>query len=107
MRRYTRETGIQAIALALNPLLGFQVSEVRVHLDAVGGDQDDLVISLDSVVDPVYDIIFATQSMAAITDYVWQPTRPRDFVTGDIFKVDWPNSQGKTYGVEVVWSWVA
>jgi hypothetical protein len=106
MRRYTRATGSGAIALTLSPEVAFQVSEVRVHLNAAGG-AGNLTISLDSVAGAVYDVVLATVDMTAVVDLAWLPTRPHDFVAGDQLKVVWANVGGKTYGVEIVWSWIA
>ena len=78
---------------------------MRIHLDAVGGvGAGNLIISLDALGGPVYDVVFLTQDMAAVADLSWLPTRPHSFIAGDIFKVDFANVNDKTFGIEVVWS---
>ena len=102
-RRVTRATGSGAIAFTLDPDINFQVSEIRIHLDAVGG-AGDLTISLDAQGGGAYDAVFKTQDMTAIADLFYQPPVPHSFVKGDILKITWANAGGKTYGIEVIWS---
>ena len=105
MRQVERATGDGAVAIALSPDRAYQVEEMRIHLNAVGGGgAGNLTISLDALGGAVYDIVFLTQDMAAVVDLVWLPTRPHPFMVGDVFKVDFPNVNDKTYGIEVVWS---
>jgi len=104
MRRFSRETASVAIDYSLAPSLGFQLCEVRVHLSDVGGAQEDLTIWLDSMAGAAYDIVFLAQDMNAVKDLVYQPTRPHEFVVGDVLRVQYTNTNLETYGLEVVWS---
>ena len=105
MRQVSRATGVGAVAIAISSDRAYQVEEMRIHLNVAGGaGAGNLVISLDALGGPVYDVVFLTQDMAAVIDLIWLPTRPHPFVVGDIFKVDFANANAKTYGIEVVWS---
>ena len=105
MRQVSRATDNGTVAIEISSARAYQVEEVRIHLNAVGGGgAGNFIISLNALGGAVYDVVFLTQDMAAVADLVWLPTRPHPFVAGDIFKVDFTNTNGKTYGLEVVWS---
>jgi hypothetical protein len=107
MRRHTRVTGDTKIGFVLECERSFQVSEVRLHLNASSNAEDYLIISLDALAGPEYDIFFVTQDMIDVADYVWLPTRPHDFVVGDKLRINMINPEHRIYGIEIVWSWVA
>ena len=85
------------------PSGAWQLIEVRLHLSAVGGAAENFTVTLDSSADAVYDVVLFTQAMAAITDLVWQPTRP--IVLTHLAELDfaYANSNTRTYGLEVIW----
>ena len=103
MRRVTRATGTGAIDFSLAPAIAFQVEEVRVHLEDVGG-AGDLVISLDALAGVEYDAIFLTEDMTLLADLVWLSVRPHNFTAGDGLSITWAGAGQNAYGLEVVWS---
>ena len=102
--RTQRATGSAAIAMTIAPGQPFQIDEVRVHLNAVGGATENLTITLDSGTSAVYDTVLLTQAMAAASDVVWKPDRPYIFNATDEVDIAYANTNTRTYGVEVIYS---
>ena len=108
-----RVTGAAAIAGLVAPARQFQLEEVQLHCDAVGGaGTGDLTITLDGgAVAAVYDTILLTQAMVAVQNFVWVPARPMRFTFtdgtaggSDHIDIDWDNANGVTYGLTVIYS---
>ena len=106
MNRFIRATGNENnINETINPGVGWQLSEIRVHLDGAGA-ATDLTATVESSAsgeNNEYDVVVLTQSMDGITDYVYQPDRPHVFAKGDKLKIEWENSN-RRWGLEVVFS---
>jgi hypothetical protein len=103
MWRVTRATGSGAVALTLAPDIGWQLQEIRIHLNGAGG-AGNLTITQDALAGAVYDTVLVTQDMTAVVNLVYFPARPNQFVAGDAIVIAWPNAGGKTYGIEVIWA---
>lgn len=92
----TATTG--AVALSIEPDWDFELMELRAHLNAAGG-AGDLTVTLDALAGAAYDAVLLKQDMTAVTDLVFIPAQPMQFVKGDKLAVAWANAQNKTYGV--------
>jgi hypothetical protein len=103
-KRVFRATGAAAIAQTLAPTTAFQIEEIRLHLNLAGGAAEDLTVVLDSGVGAAYDTVLLTQAMAAVSDLVWQPTRPLVFSAGDEIDIAYANTNTRTYGLEIYWT---
>jgi len=103
-KRVQRATGAAAVDVTLSPGIAFQVEEIRIHLSAVGGAAENLVVASDSGVLAAYDTTFLTQDMAAVQDIVWQPTRPLLFSANDEIDITYANTNTRTYGLEIYWT---
>ncbi len=77
----------------------FAIEEVRLHLSGVASG-GGFTIALESVHGPEYNVLFVTQVMAGVEDYVYQPPRPHQFDHGDKVLFNCPGS-GPTYGLEI------
>lgn len=99
--RATAETG--AISLTVNPGVPFRLIAIKVHLSAVGG-AGNLTVTTDANAGATYDAVLALQDMTAVADYVYVPTNPIPFVSGDKVVIAWANAGNKTYGIEAFWS---
>jgi hypothetical protein len=97
----TRATGSAALSKIVEPGRAWQLEEIRIHLDAVGG-AGNLTATLDAAAGAEYDAVILTQDMTAVTDLVYVPDRPITFEKGDKLVIAWANAGGKTYGLEVV-----
>lgn len=107
--KYRKEwgTGDEAIAYTTSSALsraGAALICFRVHLDAAGG-AGDLTLTLDSANGSAYDVLYDTQEMTAVTDYIYEPTNDNSIVLmpGDKISVAWANAGGKTYGYEAIY----
>ena len=100
--RTHRATGAAAIASTLAPGVAWQLEEIRVHLSAVGAS-GNFTATVDNESGAAYDEVLVTQDMTAVTDYIWHPTRPKEFKAGDEVDFAWANAGTKTYGLEVIW----
>jgi hypothetical protein len=99
--RTQRATGSAAIAETLAPGTAWQLESIRVHLSAAGG-AGDLTATINHGVAAAYDIVLLTQDMTSVTDLVWSPERPMEFLPDDELDIAWANAGTKTYGLEIV-----
>jgi len=90
-----------AIASTLAPGVAWQLEEIRVHLDAAGG-AGDLTATIDHSAGATYDIVVLTQDMTAVTDLIYKPSRPMEFLAGDELDIAWANASDNDYGLEIV-----
>jgi hypothetical protein len=100
--RTLRATGHGAISTTLAPGVPWQLEEIRVHLSLAGG-ANNLTATVDHGAGAAYDIVILTQDMTTIADLSWQPTRPKEFGAGDELDIAWTNTNGRTYGLEIVY----
>jgi len=100
--RTHRATGAVAIASTLAPGVAWQLESIRVHLSAAGG-AGDLTATIDHGSNAVYDILILTQDMTAVTDLVWSPERPMEFLADDELDIAYANANTRTYGLEIVY----
>ena len=108
MRRFyraTAETG--KIEEEVEPSVAFQLEELFLHLNDDGGAGDLTVTKVSGAADDVYDTVLLTEDMTNVQDLHWQPDRPINCAKDDKIKVEWDNANGRTYGLEIVWSAVA
>lgn len=96
-----RKTGKSALSETIAIETPKQLEEVRLHLSG-NGASENLIIKLDSKEGPEYDVVFLTQSVNGIADYVYQPTRPKEFEAGDSLVISLANSTSLTWGLEVI-----
>lgn len=97
-----RKTGAGALAVTIEPSGAFQLEEVRLHLSG-NGASENFTVALDALDGPEWDVNLATQSMNGITDYVYHPTRPKEFASGDKIVMALANSGRVTWGLEAIW----
>jgi len=106
MWRVTRATGAAAVSVTLAPAIAWQLQEIRIHLSAAGG-AGNLTITEAALAGAAYDTILVTQDMTAVTNLVYFPARPLQFVAGDAIVIAWANTGSKTYGIEILWAAMA
>lgn len=80
---------------------GCMLHSVTVHVSATVIASEDLVISIDSIDGAAYDTVLATQDLTGLDDFVYFPSAPLPFKKGDIIKVEYPNTNTNTVGVQV------
>ena len=61
----------------------FRMGEVRLHLSVVHPSVVDFTIRLSSILGSAYNQILVSQAMSSVKEYLWQPTRPLEFNSGD------------------------
>ena len=104
MEQHKIETGAVAIAYSFNPGKSVHVTEVRVHLSAVGGAAENLTIKHNSALGAAYDVLHHTEAMAAVADLVWRPDLgPWYIAKGDTLDIAYANSNNRTYGLEILY----
>ena len=67
------------------------------------GGAGDLTATINHGTNAVYDIVLLTQDMTAVTDLVWSPERPMEFLPGDELDIAWANANTRTYGLEIIY----
>lgn len=79
------------------------ITEVRIHLSDVGGN-DDLVITLNSALGSEHDIVRRRIDMTSIYDIVWTPESEDFFIAKeDKMNISWSNPNSRSYGIEVLY----
>ena len=102
---FSRATGAATLAYTRTAPAKSQITEVRLHLDGAA-TQETLTISVDSTGGVTYDVVLYSVDMSGgYTDVVWRPDQPVPLYKGDIFKVDWANTDTATYGLEVLYEY--
>ena len=79
--------------------------DVKLHLSAAGST-GSLQVKIDSGTAAAYDTLLLSESLTAVTDIYWQPTRPIEFSASDEVDITWESSPGSsaiTYGLEATY----
>ena len=98
------ETNNAAIAYSFAPDENRRVKQVRLHMSATGGAAENLTITHNSALGSAYDLLLETQAMAAVQDYVWNPTNGSHYLSkGDSLDIAYNNGNSRTYGLEVLY----
>ena len=98
-----RATGAAAIAETLTPTTPIVLECVKLHLAAAGGAAEDFTVTIDSATNAVYDVVLFSQDMTTVSDICWVPDRPIPIVNCDELDFAYANSNGRTYGLEVLY----
>ena len=96
-------SGSGDIASTLAPGKHWELQEVRLHLNDLGG-ANDFTCTLDSGHGSAFDMVIFSVDLTSKKDYHYLPTRPLLFRASDKLTFAWTNSSGRTYGLEVVYS---
>ncbi len=106
---FHRATGSGAVDVTVSPVnntgvaVNFVLSCVKFHMGATGGAVEDFTAIADSATTSAYDVKLLTQNMYTTQDILWIPERSISFNAGDILKFDYTNTNGRTWGLEVVY----
>ncbi|MBW2308516.1 MAG: hypothetical protein JRG73_16440 [Deltaproteobacteria bacterium] len=103
--RFHRATGTGAIAESVTMTDKWRIMQIRLHLSGASA-AEDLIVSIDSAVSAVYDAVLVTQAMNGLTDYAYMFGDGSDGQIvdgGDAVNIDYPNSNGRTWGLEVAY----
>ena len=100
LRSYTTGSGV--LSVTLNPGFGFDLEEVRLHLNTASATAENFTIDLDANENAVYDINHITQDMNTVKDLVSDDKL--ECVNGDKVVVGWANSNSRTYGLELTYT---
>jgi hypothetical protein len=102
LRNYN--TGSGALSVTLNPGYAFDLEEVRLHLNTAATTSENFTVDIDSNEGAQYDTQIFSQDMATIKDLLWQPDKPIKLVNGDQLVFAWTNTDGRTWGLEVIYT---
>lgn len=83
----------------------FQMMEVRLTLSAAGGVAEAYSIKLDHENGSKWDTTLETvANMTAVTSDIWKAWQERRYFNkGDVIFFEYPNTNGRTWGIEVVY----
>ena len=98
-----RATGAAAIAATLAETGPIELICVKLHLSAAGGVAENFTVTVDSATNAVYDTVLFSQDMNTVQDILWLPDRPIPIVNDDEIDFAYPNTNTRTYGLEVIW----
>ena len=98
-------TGSGTIAATMAVPVGkhYQVVSVSVTYHIAPVTSEDLAITLDANAGGTYDVRLYTvdPSAPAVTSLLWQPDEPLILEGGDAVDVDYPNTDKRTYTVQI------
>jgi|GEM_PF-1303417 len=94
--------GTETAKFIISPEDSFQMLESRLHLSAAA-TQENYTITLDSALGADFDVVLATHAMTGVAnvDDVWGINEPRYFNADDELIFAFPNTDGRTFGLEV------
>jgi len=102
---YRDPEGFKPLITAYGPGVLWTLHEVRIHLSGPCTFAENLTIWIDGgEVPAVYDTVLLTQPMLALSDVDYVPDAPVHMGRDDEIRVDFPNTDGNTHGVEIVFS---
>lgn len=96
-------TGSGALSQVLSGWSMAEIVELRIHVDIAAVTDERLTIMIDSGVGPQFDVILKSIAMAGVNDYVWIPEISSIILGRDKMVLSWPNSDGRTWGLTVVY----
>jgi hypothetical protein len=94
-------SGTGPIAATIEPGIAFKLQEVRLHLSSVGG-AGTLQIAIDSAAGSAHDLVLFSQDMTSVIDMIYIPSNAVSIDGGDKIVVSWTNTNGRTYGLDMV-----
>ena len=105
MMKHVSTSGAAAINYSFVPTKPVYVKEVRLHMSAAGGAAENFTITLDSALGALFDVVFHTVAMAAVSDVVWVPSgNQQSFLgKGDKLVIAYANTNSRNYGLEIVY----
>jgi hypothetical protein len=98
------DTGSAAVATTIAPNKPFKWIDFRIHLSAAGG-AGDLTITLDSANGALYDCVFKTQDMTAVTSFHYRPADGPIYMLNptDKILIAWANANTRDWGLEFIY----
>jgi hypothetical protein len=102
--RTAKATGATAIALTFAPAVVFRLIRVTVHFGVAPVTSQDLTVTLNALAGAAYDTVLYREnpSVGALTDISFEPEDDQVFQNGDQIDVAYTNTDGRTYGAEIV-----
>lgn len=79
-----------------------KMMSVSVHLNAAPTSAGSVTVTLNNNLGAAYDLLLNTQSMIAVTDYLWQPDYDVWLLPGDSLDIAYANPDSKTFGLTVL-----
>ena len=97
-------TGSGAIDETLTTGLNCNITEVRLHLSAAGATAENFTAQLDSDEGAVFDLLSVSQDMNGETDFhrIYDG-RGMALDSTDLVDFDYPNTDARTWGLEVIY----
>ena len=98
-------TGAAAIAASVTVPAGanYTLESITCHFSAAPTTSEVLTVKLDALAGAAYDTVLYSinPSTGGTTDILWQPSQPLHFSGGDVIAVAYPNTDTRTYGVQI------
>lgn len=94
-----KATGSGALSYTFSEGIACKVTEIELHLNAVGGAAESFTATKDDATGATYDVNYITQDMNTKQDLV--NTDQHKLEAKDKIVFAWANSGGKTWGLTV------
>lgn len=97
--------GTETVKVAIVPGRPFKLLGIRAHLADGGSTEENLTLTLDSHRGAAWDVALKAQAMGDLTDLNWvfPETENMPFHKDDIIRLDWDNTDGATFGIELLY----
>jgi len=103
---YTAETfsGSETVTVVLTSGSEFELLEVKLHVKTASVTSENFTVTRDANEGAYWDELVRAQNMAGTTDFIWDlRDTPLRYQPDDKLTFDWLNSDGRTWGLEVLY----
>lgn len=96
-------TGAGALSVTFAPNKEFVFKEMRLHLGVASATTENLVITIQSNKGSTYNTKIYSRDMNSVQDLVYQPSKEHPLIAGDSLKIEWTNTNLRTWGLEIIY----
>ena len=91
------------VNVEITPSTEGAIDSVRLTLSAASSTSEVMLVKLLSASGPAFNVTLNSQDINSLSYYVWQPTRPHPFFTGDQIAVTWTNTNDVSWALEIIY----
>ena len=105
-KQSVKGAGSIAATIAVPASEVYKIEHVTLHLSPAPTTSENFTITLNAASGSEYDMLLqsADLSSSSTTDLVWYPDGDLYLTGGDSLDIAFANTDGVTYGLQVVWS---
>ena len=99
------QAGTETVKVAIVPGRPYKLMGIRGHLGVAPTTSEVIALTVDSHRGAAFDALIKSQDLQGLTDwhYVFPDEENLPFDKDDIIRVAWDNTDGRTYGFEILY----